>query len=138
MHTIHQSELNRLVEQLHALRLALRPFAAFADALPDVVPGHPRMTDAGPAFACKSPRDPTGEERVITFADLRHAKALLDSLLVGDAARLIARTERRMAGAGDLCVALGCGKPIPSSEPHHLEGYCSLRCRKAALRFETP
>lgn len=133
--TIHQSELNRLVEQLHALRLALQPFADFADALPVVVPGQPRMTDEGPAFACKSPKDPTGEERVITFGHLRHAKALLDKLLTDDEQRFIARTERKMAGISDLCIALGCGKPIPGAEPVHLRGFCSDQCEKTALNL---
>ncbi len=127
---IHQSELNRLVEQLHALREALRPFAIFGDALPDVIPGKPRITDAGPAFACKSPRDPMGEERVITFADLRVAHALLKKLEDEDEKRFIARIERRMGGISDTCVALNCNRPIPGAEPHHLKGFCSEQCQE--------
>lgn len=132
---IHQSELNRLVEQLHALREALRPFAVFGDALPAVIEGHPRITDVGPAFACKNPRDPTGEERVITFADLRRAHALLSSLEAGDEKRFIERVERKMAGVSDTCTALNCNTPIPGAEPHHLRGFCSEACEQRALEW---
>lgn len=133
---IHQSELNRLVEQLRALREALRPFAIFGDALPEVIPGHPRITDAGPAFACKSPRDPTGEERVITFADLRAAHALLTKLEADDERRFMDRVVRKMAGVSDTCTALNCQRPIPGAEPHHLRGFCSEECEKRALDMQ--
>src|ERR1700722_3029228 len=71
---ITQSELNRLVKQLDDLRKALLPFAKFAEALPPIIEGQPRLTDSGPAFTTA----PLGENYVITFEDLRQAKVLLD------------------------------------------------------------
>lgn len=129
-HTIAQSELNRLVQQLHHLREALRPFAHFAAALPDPTPpGHPpRLTDTGPAFAAKNPRNPTGDEHVITFADLRHAKMLIDQLESEDFRRFMAATERQLLGVPDHCTALDCQELIQGIEPWHTAGFCSRNC----------
>lgn len=137
LQTITQSELNRLVETQAALREALRPFATFAEALPSVIPGQERLTDAGPAFTCKSPRDPCGPERIISFADLRHALTLCKQLDSQDEQRFISRIERKMAGVSETCIALGCGTPIPGSERYHLAGYCSETCELKALRDMT-
>lgn len=129
--TIHQSELNRLVQQLHHLREALRPFAHFADALPAVQPNpneSPRLTDVGPALAAKNPRNPLGPEHVITFADFRHAKMLLDQLETDDYKRFMGQVERKMMGVPDLCVARDCQKPIMGCEPWNLAGFCCRDC----------
>lgn len=134
--TIHQSELNRLVQQLHHLREALRPFVHFAEALPDPQPDPnepPRLTDVGPALAVKNPRNPAGPEHVITFADFRHAKMLLDQLESEDHKRFIAQVERKMLGVPDLCVALDCQKPIMGCEPYNLLGFCSNTCEARAV-----
>jgi hypothetical protein len=90
-----QSELNRLVQGIHDLRVALRPFAQFADLLPPIIEGHPRITDSGPAFnAGWADRSAT-----ITFADLRWAAALLQQLEAADIERHIADAEKKMAAA---------------------------------------
>lgn len=128
--TIHQSELNRLVQQLHHLREALRPFARFAEALPDMAPpgSPPRLTDVGPAFAAKNPRNPMGDEHVITFADIRHAKTLLDNLEKADFTRFIEKTEREIMGVPEVCMTRDCHRRVEGHEEWNLAGYCSRDC----------
>ena len=134
---INQSELNRLLKQLYHLREALKPFARFAAALPDMSPPGqpPRLTDVGPAIAAKNPRNPTGEEHVVTFADFRHAKMLVDQLEAEGFERFLAQTERQILGIPDNCAARDCFRPIEGTEPWHCAGFCSRACeaRTAAM-----
>jgi hypothetical protein len=92
--TINQSELNRLVEQLQELREALKPFADFAESLTPVVLGVRRLTDED-AFHVEMK---LGKNYVITFADLRRAKAVLDRLNGEDDQRAIDQAEENMIG----------------------------------------
>lgn len=124
---IKQSELNRLVQQLHELREALRPFAVFAAALPPVIPGKTRLTDEGPAVSAKPFHNPAGDEAVITFKDLRHARTLLLRLEGEDEARVLAAAERTMAGNGHECRR--CDKELTGSDELSLKGFCSEDCR---------
>lgn len=112
--TINQSELNRLVQQIHDLREALRPFAVFAGGLPKVVDNQPRLTDWGPAFTTGS----FGEDRVLTFADLRHAKALLDGLEAEDVERHIFIAEEAILKVP--CHA--CGLLLPENMLRKVRG----------------
>lgn len=95
--TIQQSELNRLLEQLHELRQTLLPFARFAAALPPVIDGQHRLTDDGVALSCKKMSDPTGSEAVVTFADFRRAKYVIDLLEEADHKRLLSRFEEKLS-----------------------------------------
>ena len=114
--TIRQSELNRLAQQLHDLREALRPFADFATGLPPVYPDTPRMTDAGVAFTTS----PFGVNYVITFAHLRRAKELLTELEAEDIRRNIEKAEVDILG--ETCSGCGCRYCAP--EGHDVPGYC--------------
>lgn len=67
------------LERARSLALALDPFARYAAALPPIVPGAQRLTDAGVALSAKDLSNPTGPEAAVTFADLRRAKAALDA-----------------------------------------------------------
>jgi hypothetical protein len=120
--TISQSELNRLAQQLQDLREALKPFAVFADALPPVIPGWPRLTDAGPAVTSS----PLGKNYIITFADLRAAKALLDRLETEDSERVIEGAELQMASFD--CAHCGA-KCLP--EIGRGRSFCSNECEEA-------
>jgi hypothetical protein len=92
--TIAQSEINRLVQQLVDLRGALEPFAAFAECLPPVVEGDPRITDAeGVALNCYY----LMENYSITFGHLRAAKGLLEGLKKEDVERWVKFAEEKMA-----------------------------------------
>lgn len=135
--TIQQSELNRLLAQLHHLREALRPFAHFAEALPKMQtdPNEPpRLTDVGPALAAKNPRNPMGPEHVITFADFRHAKMLLDQLETEDYKRFIGMIERKMIGVEERCTRRDCQRPILGCDAEHLAGFCSKDCHDHVVR----
>jgi hypothetical protein len=91
--TITQSEINRLVQQLVDLRKALEPFAAFAECLPPVVEGDPRITDAeGVALNCYY----LMENYSITFGHLRAAKGLLEGLKKEDVERWVKFAEEKM------------------------------------------
>jgi hypothetical protein len=93
---ITQSELNRLVKQIDALRKALAPFAHFAEALPPIIQGQPRITDVGPMFTVQRGVD---QDYVITCAELRTARALLEALAMEDYERLIKTTEQKLLGS---------------------------------------
>lgn len=119
---IHQSELNRLVQQLHDLRRALRPFAVFAESLPRVEPGTPRITDSGPMIYASV----VMKDYVLTYADLRRAKALLDGLDDEDTLRVAESAELLLGGFA----CAHCGKQaVPT--PGGLEGFCSAECKTA-------
>jgi hypothetical protein len=91
---ITQSEINRLVQQLADLREALEPFAAFAECLPEVVEGSPRVTDSeGVALNCFY----LEKNYNITFGNLRQAKALLEALKKEDFERWVKVAEEKMA-----------------------------------------
>jgi hypothetical protein len=89
---ITQSELNRLGQQLVDLRKALQPFATFAESLPPII-DTPRLTDAGP-MVCAAP---LGKNHIITFADIRRAKTLLDALEAEDYERWVRSAEEKIA-----------------------------------------
>jgi len=119
---INQSELNRLAQQLHDLREALRPFAVFAESLPTVEPGASRVTDVGPMIYASV----VMKDYVLSYAHLRDAKALLDRLEAEDAARVIENAELRLAGFD--CEHCG-NRVVPVVGG--LVGYCSLECQEA-------
>ncbi len=101
--SITQSELNRLVQQLADLRVALEPFAAFAECLPEVVEGSPRVTDSeGVALNCFY----LGKNYNITFGNLRLAKALLEALKKEDFERWVKVAEDKMGPSHAEQVAL--------------------------------
>ena len=81
---INQSELNRLAQEIHDLREALRPFAIFAEALPPIIDNQPRITDDGVILAAS----PAGRTYKVTCTELRRAKTLLDSLEAQDVVRV--------------------------------------------------
>jgi hypothetical protein len=119
--TITQSELNRLAQELEDLRNALRPFAIFAEALPPVIDGSPRLTDSGPAFTTA----PLGKNYIITFADLRNARALLDKLEHQDFERMLQKTEAQMASV----VCPECKGVFVRTDSAFCSPHCAERAR---------
>jgi hypothetical protein len=115
MKVISGAEIARLCQQPVELRDALRPFAAFAEALPPVIEGQPRLTDSGPAFTTA----PLGKNYVITFADPRNAKALLERLSEEDMQRHIFEAETKMTAVPCLCCGLLTNNGV----------YCDAECR---------
>jgi hypothetical protein len=131
-HGISQKRLNELAEDWDAMYTALMPFAQFAEGLPPVLEGQPRLTDSGPAFTCS----PFGVNYVITFADLRRAKEVLEFVHQRLEARRVTQAERALAGHGDVCRL--CGSVIEGADDHELAGYCSKTCRREDNESEFP
>lgn len=71
-------DIKDLARQMALLALsdALAPFARYAEVLPPIIEGTPRLTDDGPALAAQ----PNDQTRVITFGDLRRARAVLSNV----------------------------------------------------------
>jgi hypothetical protein len=96
----------------------------FGSALPPIIEGKPRLTDSGPAFTVA----PFGKQYIISFADLRKAKELLDQLEKEDIARFVTMTE--LAATGAECTV--CGNRFELVEPVLKDDdgrpYCSQSC----------
>jgi hypothetical protein len=129
---ISQKRLNELVEDWDAMYAALLPFARYAEILPVVIEGNSRATDAGAAlFGTR-----ISEDRVITFADLRKAKQVLEQVYARLEERRISDAERAMAGHGNACRL--CGMVIDGSDAYELAGYCSKTCWREDNDSEHP
>lgn len=130
---ISGAELARLCMQLVELREALHPFAVFAEALPPIIEGRPRLTDSGPAFTTA----PLGKNYIITFADLRRAKALLDRLVEEDTLRHIFQAESAMTSV--VCAFCGATfEPTVTTRMNTLDNghtYCSEGCHTAGQKM---
>jgi hypothetical protein len=73
---------------------------------------------------------------IITFADLRKAKEVLEFIYKRVEERRVALAERTVAGHGDVCRL--CGTIIEGADDHELLGYCSKTCQREDGKSEWP
>lgn len=119
---IKQSELNRLCQQLHDLREALRPFAAVGALVPIGAEGP--LLHAG-----------IGQSRtILTLAHFRRAAAVLKSLEDEDTQRWVKDAEEKM-GQPHAVGCVRCGQ-LKSEDGSPVTWRCS-QCNELVCREHT-